>query len=36
MPRFKEANLAQGQLIPIQFEHQILPGSFGKWGTLIV
>ena len=28
MPRYKEANYAQGQFIPIQFEHQILPGSF--------
>jgi transposase len=28
MPRFKEANYAQGQFIPIRFEHQILPGSF--------
>ena len=27
MPRYKEANYAQGQFIPIQFEHQILPGS---------
>jgi transposase len=28
MPRYKEANYAQGQFIAIQFEHQILPGSF--------
>ena len=28
MPRYKEANYAQGQFIPIQFEHQIMPGSF--------
>jgi transposase len=28
MPRYKEANYAQGQFIPVQFEHQILPGSF--------
>ena len=28
MPRYKEADYAQGQFIPIQFEHQILPGSF--------
>jgi transposase len=28
MPRYKEANYAQGQFIPIQFELQIMPGSF--------
>ena len=28
MPRYKEANYAQGQFVSIQFEHQILPGSF--------
>ena len=28
MPRYKEANYAQGQFISVQFEHQILPGSF--------
>ena len=28
MPRYKEANHAQGQFVSIQFEHQILPGSF--------
>ncbi|MBI5622188.1 MAG: IS1182 family transposase [Elusimicrobia bacterium] len=28
MPRYKPADYAQGQLIAIQFERQILPGSF--------
>ncbi len=28
MPRYKEANDAQGQFVSIQFEHQILPGRF--------
>jgi transposase len=28
MPRYKEANYAQGQFVSIQFDHQILPGSF--------
>ncbi len=28
MPRYKEANYAQGQFVSIQFEHQIFPGSF--------
>ena len=28
MPRYKEANYAQGQFVSIQFEHQNLPGSF--------
>ena len=28
MPRYKEANYAQGQFVSIQFEHQLLPGSF--------
>ena len=28
MPRYKPVDYAQGQFIPIQFERQILPGSF--------
>ena len=36
MPRYKEANYAQGQFIAIQFEHQILPGSFERVLSAIV
>ena len=28
MPRYKPADYAQGQFIPISFEHQVLPGTF--------
>ena len=28
MPRFKHVNYAQGLFIPVQFEHQVLPGTF--------
>jgi transposase len=28
MPRFKDVNYAQGRFISLQFDHQILPGSF--------
>ena len=28
MARYKPADYAQGQFIPISFEHQILPGTF--------
>ncbi len=28
MPRYKPVDYAQGQFIPISFEHQILPGTF--------
>ena len=28
MARYKPADYAQGQFIPIAFEHQVLPGTF--------
>ncbi len=30
MARYKPVDYAQGQFIPIAFEHQILPGSFDR------